>query len=82
MIFRKTLGFSFAAMLVSASAAMAATTPRQSAVRHHAITAAEAQAGYAAHARSQYQTGPYRYDSGSNGSVWSYYPGYVPINPN
>jgi hypothetical protein len=79
MIFRKTIALSFAAMLVSASAAMAATTQRQGAVRHRASTATEAQASYAAQVRSPTQVGPYYYGQGSSGSVWSYYPGYVPM---
>jgi hypothetical protein len=81
MTFRKTIALSFIAMLASASAAMAATPHRQAAGRHHG-NATEAQASYAAQARAQNQAGPYYYDASSNGSVWSYYPGYVPINPN
>jgi hypothetical protein len=81
MIFRKTLALSLVAMLVSASAAMAATTHRQGTVRHHA-NATEAGASYAAQARLQNQAGPFYYDHDSNGSVWSYYPGFVPIKPN
>jgi len=82
MMLRKTIALSFVAMLASASAAMAATThPADGALRHRANmkTAAEARASYAAEAPSRNQVGPYYYDSDSNGSVWSYYPGYVPI---
>ena len=62
---------------------MAATThPADGALRHRANTAAEARASYAAEPRWQNQAGPYYYDSGSNGSVWSYYPGYVPMKQN
>jgi hypothetical protein len=45
---------------------------------HRTNAAAEARAAYAAAPRYS-QAGPYYYDSDSNGSVWSYYPGYVPM---
>jgi hypothetical protein len=79
MTSRKTIALSFAAVLASASAAMAATTHPTHTIHHRANAAAEARTSYAAEARSRNQVGPYYYDSDSNGSVWSYYPGYVPI---
>jgi hypothetical protein len=80
MIFRTTLALSVVAVLASASAAMAATTHRpQRAVQQHASTASEASSSYAVAARFRNQPGPYYYDQGSSGSVWSYYPGYVPM---
>ena len=77
MVSKKTIALSFAAMLVSASAAMAATTHP----RHAAAAAAEAPASYAAASR-QGQAGPYYYEADDNGSVWANYPGYVPIARN
>jgi hypothetical protein len=65
--------------LASASAAMAAPTHRPyRAVQQHASTATEASI-YAAAGRFRNQPGPYYYDQGSSGSVWSYYPGFVPM---
>jgi hypothetical protein len=76
MTSRKTIALSVVAVLASASAAMAATTHT---THHRTNAAAEARAAYAAAPRSYNQAGPYYYDSDSNGSVWSYYPGYVPM---
>jgi hypothetical protein len=76
MTSRKTIALSVVAVLASASAAMAATTHT---THHRTNAAAEARATYAAAPRSYSQAGPYFYDADSNGSVWSYYPGYVPM---
>ncbi len=81
MLNRKTIALSLAAVLVSASAAMAASN-------HHRIhqrtersvpqgSFAAQQEGFNAYARAQGATGPHYYEPSENGTVWSYYPGYV-----
>ena len=84
MVSRKTIALSFAAVLASASAAMAATThhPQGVAAQQRADAAAEARASYAAEARWHNQAGPYYYEADDNGSVWAFYPGYVPTAHN
>jgi hypothetical protein len=84
MVFRKTIALSFAAMLASASAAMAATThhPHGMAAQPRADRADNARASYAAEARRHDQAGPYYYGADDNGSVWAFYPGYVPTARN
>jgi hypothetical protein len=88
MISRKTIALSFAAILVSASAAMAATTHPTHGTHHRADVSDEArssyaaeprwQDSYAAEPRQQRQGGLHYYEGSDNGSVWSFYPGYVP----
>jgi hypothetical protein len=83
MISRKTIALSMAVIAVSASAAMAATThPRhERPVQQRAYNADEARASYAA-ADPRGFTGTHYYGADDNGSVWSFYPGYVPMAHN
>jgi hypothetical protein len=80
MISRKTIALSILTIVVSASAAMAATTHHRyvpSMQQQRAYNADEARASYAA-AGPRGLTGPHYYGADDNGSVWSFYPGYVP----
>jgi hypothetical protein len=79
MISRKTIALSIAALAVSASAAMAATTHHRPTPRHVDTAAA---ASYAAAPNARYVAAPHYYDADDNGSVWANYPGYVPIARN
>ncbi len=80
---RNAVALSLAAVLVSASAAMAAPTHRHSST----TTAPQARAAQQPDVRDprlsygatpqRYQSGPYYYQGDDNGSTWSYYPGYT-----
>jgi hypothetical protein len=86
MLIKNTIALSVAAVLISASAAMAATTHRdqRAAAQNRAAQADRDGSSYAAAVRSQNAVGPrydaadtHYYEPSDNGSVWSYYPGYT-----
>jgi hypothetical protein len=78
MISRKTIALSVAALVVSAPAAMAATTHHRYETSVQRTYNAEARASFAAAPGARYLAGPYYYGGDDNGSVWAFYPGYVP----
>jgi hypothetical protein len=86
MLIKNTIALSVAAVLISASAAMAATTHhsrRATAPRQAAQDQVEQDAAYGSAARWQNQgrpsfaAGPFYYEPEDNGSPFAYYPGYT-----
>jgi hypothetical protein len=87
MLIKNTIALSLAAVLISASAAMAATThhsrrvtaPRQAA--QDQVEQDDAAYGSAARwqnqGRQSYAAGPFYYEPQDNGSPFAYYPGYT-----
>jgi hypothetical protein len=82
MISRKTIALSLATLVVSASAAMAATTHHRYETSVQRANNPEARATFAAAPGARYLAGPYYYGADDNGSVWAFYPGYVPTARN
>jgi hypothetical protein len=78
MISRKIIALSVAAVALSASAATAATTHHRYETSVQRANNAEARATFAAAPGARYPAGPYYYGADDNGSVWAFYPGYVP----
>jgi hypothetical protein len=77
MTLNKTaLALSLAAVLTSASAAMAATTHHRGTVVHHRAAAAR----HAAYVRPYNTPNAHYYERDDNGSVWSFYPNYLPTD--
>lgn len=74
MFSRTTIAFSLAAMLASASAAVAAPTQR-----HVVHQQPSGNNGISTHERMNSQAGPFYYEPSNSGTVWSYYPGYTPM---
>ncbi len=79
MINRNAIALSLAAVLLSATGALAQTT-------HHRVNPrverTVPQTSYNANARAQAFSGPHYYEPSLNGSVWSFYQGYVPSTNN
>jgi hypothetical protein len=82
MISRKMIALSIAALVVSASTAMAATTHHRYETSAQRADNAQARASFAAAQDARYLAGPHYYGADDNGSVWAFYPGYVPTARN